>query len=61
MVNTEEYSGVLITGTDGIVVGKITFDFHSVSKDYFPAAVLVAEENFGFGRYRLRRGTFSQK
>ena len=50
MVNTEKYSGVLITGKDGIVVGKVIFDFHSVSKDYFPAAVLTDEENFGYER-----------
>ena len=56
-VNTEKYSGVLITEKDGIVVGKVIFDFHSVNKDYFPAAVLTDEENFGCG-HRLRRAEF---
>jgi len=55
MVNTDKYSGVLITGTDGIAVEKIIFDFHSVSKDYFPAAVLTDEENSGCRLYYLQR------
>ncbi len=57
-VNTGKYPDVLITRTNETSVGKIIFDFHSVSKDYFPAAVLTDEENFGCGSCHLRRAEF---
>jgi hypothetical protein len=50
---TEKSSGVLIKTTDVIAAGKLIFDFHSVSKDYFPATPHADEENFRCQSYLL--------
>jgi len=52
-VGTEKSSGVLIKETDVFAAGNLIFDFHSVSKDYFPATVQADEENFRCQPYRL--------
>jgi hypothetical protein len=45
----------------GVAARKVIFVFHSVGKDYFPAAISADEENFGREHYQLQRAEFLHK
>jgi hypothetical protein len=47
--------------TKGIAARKVIFVFHSVDKDYFPAAISADQGNFGREHYQLHRVEFLLK
>jgi hypothetical protein len=58
MVTPIQYLGVLIMKTNDVAARKVIFVFHSVGKDYFPAAISADEENFGREHYQLSCAEF---